>query len=133
MALLDDIKAALIAQGVGVSDTTSAEEWPIFLGSMPDGQDQAITILELPGDQPESIWRLDHPAFQVMVRGKPYEYNTARTKLQEAFEALHASEENLTGSDYVVLLASTSGPISLGNDDNFRPRLLQAFNVTKNR
>ncbi len=133
MALLDDIKAVLIAQSVGVSDTGSSEEWAIHLGSMPDNQDQVIAIFELPGDQPESIWRIDHPAFQIMVRSKPYEYDTARTKLQEAFEALHAAEENFTGSDYVVVLANTSGPISLGRDENFRPMLVQSFNVTKNR
>ena len=133
MALLDDIKAALIAQSVGVTDTTSEDEWPIFLGHMPDNGDQAIAVFDLPGDQPESIWRIDHPSFQVMVRGKPYEYDTSRTKMQDVFAALHASEENMTGSDYVVLLASTSNPISLGVDAHFRPLLVQSYNVTKNR
>lgn len=134
MALLDDVKTVLINAGVGVTDTSSNDEWAIHLGHMPDSQDQAIGITELPGLQPETKWKIDYPSFQVVVRGAPYEYDVARTKIQDVFNALH-NEDSTTfpGSAYINVLGATSGPTSLGIDEQNRPRLAWTFNVIKNR
>lgn len=132
MALLDDVKATLITGSIGVSDTSSADEWAIHLGHMPDSQDQSIAILELPGDQPESNWKLDFPAFHIVVRGKPYEYDVARTKIQAIFDLIH-NEDTVFPSGYINVLGATSGPISLGQDENKRPLLAWVFNVIKDR
>lgn len=132
MALLDDVKATLITGSIGVSDTASTDEWAIHLGHMPDSQDQVIGIMELPGDQPESNWKIDFPSFQIIVRGKPYEYDIARTKIQDAFNLIH-NEDTVFPSAYVNVLGTTSAPLSLGQDENKRPLLAWTFNVIKNR
>jgi hypothetical protein len=134
MALLDDVKAVLITAGVGVTDTSSSSEWPIHLGFMPDGQDQVIALTELPGGQPETKWNVDFPAFQVIVRGQPYEYDTARTKIQAAFVALHNTDSTeFAGTDYKLVVGATSAPTPLGRDEQNRPSLAWTFNVIKQR
>lgn len=138
MALLDDVKTVLITASVGVTDTSSEDEWAIHLGRMPDDQSQVISIVELPGGQPETVWQVDYPSFQIHVRGKPYEYDIARTKIQAVFNALHNEDSTTSpgtfpGTAYINVLGATSGPIALGEDEHFRPVLAWTFNVIKHR
>lgn len=129
MALLDDLLTALVNEGLVV---TSEADWKIFLGYMPESPNRCVCVYETPGLAPEARWEVDYPDFQVKVRGNAEDYQAVRAKLQAIFDFLHSGQADV-GAAYVSIDAKNSGPLSLGQDEQKRPSLVQNYRVTKTR
>ena len=132
MALLDEISARLIAQGVGVAGSTA--NWVVKKGWMAPAPDRAIGIFEtggFPNDGHESAL-IDRPTFQIRVRAPKGGYSTARAKIAAARTALEVGNTTLSGRRYVHIVAQ-SEPSFLGYDDNQRPELILNFTALRSR
>lgn len=139
---LENVQAALVNAGVG-QDTDSSAPWMIYLGYIQDSPavgtgavkiiaDRAIGLYETSGKPPQTVWAIDFPGVQVVVRGAPNGYQEARAKLQEIFDNLHSNEDALTPA-YVYMECINSGPIPLGFDALKRPRLAQNYEIMRQR
>jgi hypothetical protein len=126
MSLLDDIGDKLIADGVAGGVTG----WTLYKSYQPDSPDKAVTILETGGPDPDQTPGIAHtfPTFQMRVRDSTFEYEAARTKIQEVFDSLN----NATITGYVYVFAKDSGPILLRYDAaDERPELVWNFRTMK--
>lgn len=134
MSLLDDVSAAMVADGIGHVTPADGTDWMIYQGYLQAAPDRAICLTETPGKPPEPGLELDYPGLQVRVRGKADDYQAARAKMQAIFLFLHANNEVVTlGGAYVYCYATQSGPIPLGQDENRRPHLAWNFKLMKQR
>ena len=131
--LLDEIGTYLAAQGVATTGSTS--NWRIGKGFEPDRPDKCITLFETGGD-PNDMHQsglIDRPTFQVRVRADNYGYSTARVKIEAARTALQAiGGSTLSGRRYINCLA-IGEPLSLGYDEQQRPRLVMNFRALRSR
>ena len=134
MALLDEIAARLITQGVGVTGTEAS--WVVFKGREQPKPDQTITLLETGGNpnQPHEGEMLDFPTFQVRVRGATSTtgYPAARTKLAAARTALEGMTGTFSGRYYCQVTANGEALI-LGYDENNRPIVVMYFTALRSR
>src|SRR5262245_56993919 len=132
MALLDEVRARLIAQSVGVSGSTAS--WCVTMDYMPASPDRAIALYEtggFPNDRGQGLQ--DRPTFQVIIRGPRHGYSTARTKMSAARTALDGiGPVTLSGRRYTDLEAQGE-PLSLGPDQNERPRVSMNFTAYRSR
>ena len=128
---LDGVQAALIAAHVG-QKTSSADDWMIYKGDLPDQPDRAICIYETPGRPPLEAWAIDYPSVQLVVRGTVDDYTAVRNKIQDAFNALHA-QETAIGAAFVYFYAINSGPLPMGKDEKRRISLAWNFRSMRNR
>jgi len=126
-ALLDDIRAKLIAASVG---TTSN----IFIGEMPDTPDACICLYEYAGSPPDlthDSQEIEHPGLQVKVRNASY--STGRAKIESVVTALHlTANTTLTATKYLFIRANQS-PFCLGRDASRRWEWVVNFTVSKER
>lgn len=125
MALLDDINTVLETGSV----VAGATGWEISLGTVAPTPDKIVAVLETGGFEVDqySDPPVGEPTFQVLVRGIKGGYAATRTKMQEVFDTLN---QGTIGSS-IYVFALSSGPISLGVDDNERPELSWNFRVRK--
>jgi len=132
MALLDEISARLIAQGVGVAGSTAS--WVVKKGWMAPAPDKAIGIFETGGfpNDPHESALIDRPTFQVRVRAPKGGYSTARTKIAAARTALEVGNSTLSNRRYIQIVAQGE-PVSLGMDQNQRPELVMNFTALRSR
>ena len=131
--ILDELATYLIAQGVG--STSQSAIWAVFKGFEPATPDKCISLFETGGDPNEQheATPIDRPTFQVRVRSDDYGYSTGRTKIAAARTALElVGNTSLSGRRYVHVVAM-SEPISLGLDENQRPRFVQNFRAIRSR
>lgn len=126
MALIDDILSTLTTASVIDGST-----WFGFGAFMPATPDQAVVVSDTAGPAPgqESVTGHNFPTFQVRVRGAKEEYDTARTKMQEVFDALN----DATISGYIYCFATQSGVLPLGQDEKERPILSLNFQCMEAR
>lgn len=131
--LLDEVGARLINQNVGVAGTTAS--WSVFKGYEPATPAQVITLFETGGfpNQPHEGNLLDLPTFQVRVRGSTYGYAAARAKLAAARTALEGMTAGTFSGRYYCQVTAQSEPISLGQDESHRPRLVMNFTALRSR
>lgn len=133
MALLDEVATYLIAQGVGSSGSTA--NWTVNKGFLPASPDKAIGVFETGGfrNDGHTDATVDRPTFQLLVRGDAFGYSTARTKLTAARTALEGiGNENMGGRRYVHVQAQHEA-LSLGQDENSRPKLVMNFTALRSR
>lgn len=137
MALLSEVRAFLIAQGVGVSGSTA--NWAVTMGTVVPTPDRLITLFETGGFQDElhESNPITRPTLQLHVRGAAVSsgYAQARAKVEAAQTALLAvrtGTTGLSGRTYVCLVPQGQ-PISLGQDANNRPRLVQNWMALRSR
>lgn len=138
MALLEEVAARLISQGVGVVGTTAP--WVVFKGWEPETPDQVLTLYETGGlpNQPRDdalTGALDQPSFQLRIRGGQTStgYPAARTKLAAARTALEGMSPGTFSGRYYCQVTANSEPISLGHDESHRPRLVLNFTALRSR
>jgi hypothetical protein len=119
MALLDDIASYLQAQGLGVVATN------IFKGTLPQDAvampDEVIALRETPGLPPARSHdippaRIEQPTVQVLVRGAPFDYATARQKAQAAWEALDGLGNQTIGTGFYLFIQALQSPFPLRMD-----------------
>lgn len=126
-AMLDDIRAKLIAVAVGT--TTN-----IFIAEMPDTSDACICLYEYagsPSDLTHDKQEVEHPGLQAKVRDPSYA--TGRAKIESVITALNMlSNVTLTATKYLFIRANQS-PQCLGRDASRRWEWVVNFTISKER
>ena len=118
MALIEDIKTYLVAQGL-VEGSTG---WICRLGTEPSTPNQVVTIYEQPGIAPARAFGgnasdVPRPTFQVRVRGEnDQDYATPAAKIVAIAQALNKTAVTPT----FEMIARDSGPLPLGLDGSNR-------------
>src|SRR5512143_1312249 len=131
--ILDELATYLVSQGVGSTSQTAS--WAVFKGFEPETPDKCISLFETGGDPNEQheATPIDRPTFQVRIRSDDYGYSTGRAKIAAARTALElVGNTSLSGRRYVHVVAMRE-PISLGLDENQRPRWVQNFRAIRSR
>ena len=126
MALLDDIVTKLKDGGVVAGSTG----FNIYKSLLPDNPDQAVAVIETGGDPPDETTGDEHefPTFQILVRGKEWDYETARSKMAGVVTEL----DNATISGFVYLFPNQS-PLALPYDEKNRPIISMNFRTMKKK
>jgi hypothetical protein len=127
MAVLADLATFLQTQGLGTPAST------ILAGTIPEdvagAPDEVMYLLETPGLAPEHVHDIigpavEQPVIQIRIRGRPYGYEAARAKAQQAFVALDSLvNTTLSGTAYRQVMALQS-PFLLQVDDWHRPHIV---------
>jgi hypothetical protein len=130
MALLDDIKAKLSADGVFDGST-----WKCYIGFLPDDQDNCIALFETGGEPPDTLARENiRPWFQARVRAGAHEYAAAHSKWQAVYDSLNDAETSGVSPDYlpgyVYIQAIQTGPLVF-YDAELRPNMTVNFRALK--
>ena len=130
---LDELGQYLQAEGLGTLGTT------LFLGGLPvdapnlPTQDAITALVETPGFPAEYVHDVatpsrDRPVVQVLTRGAPYDYATARAWAQDLWMALgRIRNQALSGTWYLGVQPIQS--VSKLRDDDFA-RPLVSFQVS---
>ena len=128
MAALDDLADTLDTAAV----VGGATGWEVHLGIMPEDDDLVVAIFEEAGEAPdtqaEDVNQYDYPRFELYVRATTLDYETAHTKAQEAFDALH--DATIAGWNYIY---ATGTPFLRGYDRSNRPVLQVNFHSMRIR
>lgn len=126
-ALLDDIRAKLIAASVGATTTT-------FIGEMPDTPNDCICLYEYAGSPPDLTHdgqEIEKPGLQAKVRSTSYA--TGRAKIESVITALNkTANTTLTATRYLFIRANQS-PQCLGRDASRRWEWVVNFSIQKVR
>ncbi len=126
-AMLDDIRARLIATSVG----TTAN---IFIGEMPDTPDACICLYEYAGSPPDLTHdgqEIEKPGLQVKVRN--VSWLTGREKMESVLTTLNkTANTTLTATRYLFIRANQS-PQCLGRDASRRWEWVVNFSIQKVR
>jgi len=124
MALLEDIKAYLVAHGAVSID------WPLYIGMFPDDQDQVMALFQTGGLPFDTINREnERPTFQFRVRGKRMDYPVVLAKWQLVFDLL---QDSVPTSAYAFVQATHTGPMEF-NDEKNRPNFTSNWQVMRSR
>lgn len=112
----------------------------IFLEELPQSPDAAIALFSTGGPQASGKHGYDSPVVNVHVRGAANDVIGALAKATAIYDALHGLHSMaLPGGIRVInCLGLQSGPITIGRDQNDRPRYslnfqLEVRNVSANR
>lgn len=114
MILIEEIANYLVNLGMGTMGSN------IFLGHLPPSPDNAITVLDTGGVEPDRELPIDNPTFQVIVRNTDYE--TGYNNLLAIKEALHkkANWQIYENGKYYYYIFALSNGGHIGRDDNGR-------------
>ena len=124
--VLDDLATRIATT---ISGTVGTD---IFKSMMPVTPDAAVALYETGGLAPEKRFgtkgiEWERPGVQVVVRGAPGDYQTARTTSQTIFEDVSKIEaEDLSGTRF-HLSDPLQQPFGLSVDEQDRPTV--AFNI----
>ena len=129
MSLLNDIKTRLDA--LGTLGT-------ITIGNMPASPDAVGTLYEYSGRPPERRFGVngvgyEHPAFQLVFRGGPYDYSGPRTKAEIAYRNLaQVQGSTVIGGATYLQIDPREAPFQPGPiDENNRHRIYCNYLVMK--
>lgn len=121
--MLDEIGGYLQTQGLGTIKTPSNNPtWPIYLGGVfPGTQDDAIALIEGPGDPPldqmgATVGSVVAEAPSLVVQVRSSSYAVARTKAEAIWSKLHKYVGTL-GSTRYLWIAARQSPFPVGRDD----------------
>jgi Bacteriophage minor capsid protein len=96
MSFLDDVQAYLVAEGAGSGG------WPIYVGYLPDDQDQTISLFPTGGMPADTLGRENrNPKFQLRVRAARLDYATCFAKWQQVFNLLQDARQ-ISGSPVLL-------------------------------
>lgn len=113
--LVENIASYLQAQGIGTKATD------IFVGLMPDTQDNAIMIDQSGGVTPDKYLPVKKPTVQISVRNTGY--LTGLDKITAIYNLLHQKGDNLAleiGGVDVMRIDAMGEPGHLGQDESAR-------------
>lgn len=124
--VLEDLGAYLQAEGLGVLGTT------LFLGGLPVDApnvaplDAITALVETPGFPAEYVHEVvlpsrERPVVQLLTRGAPYDYATARSWAQELWRALGSIRNQALSGTFYLGVQPLDSPFFLRSDDYARP------------
>lgn len=134
--LLDELGAYLQAEGLGTLGTN------LFLGSMPVDAPDATTpdamtaLIETPGFPAIYVHDVvppsrEAPVVQIMTRGAPYDYATARQWAQDIFVALGSIRNQTLSGTFYLGVQPIQSVFKLRDDDYSRPIMTCQFRCDK--
>ena len=135
----EGIKTVLLnaSPAVGVFGTPTTTQiksgtWGVFVSKQPDDQnglDRCVTIYDTGGLDSNPRWLLDYPTIQVMVRGKPGEYQETYAKALEVKNLLLGLPSQNIG-DVRWVQVNIRGDIGfIGYDSSRRPEFSVNFQL----
>jgi len=126
--LLTGIQELLVTKEVGVlPPITDPNAYGIFVGKAPATPSGSISVRRTTGLDSNPKYLLDYPSIQIMVRGRPNEYETASIKAQLIKDTLLGLPSQ-TIKDIRWVLINMIGDINdLGTDDNDCPLMSLNF------
>jgi hypothetical protein len=129
MALLDALGSIAESAGIGTLATT------IFLSRMPDTPDACVTIVESGSGNTIYMMKtvsgsLYQTNVQVMARGVREDYPNTRTKIDDTITAFETVNEQVISGFRVLRIEQIGRPVSVGYDENERPKVAMNFRVT---
>ena len=128
----------LIAEALGVDPDTddNTNDWPIFIGILPDSNDVKDNAIAVHDSTPIKDGRIQatgetilHHGIQVMVRGS--DYLTAHAKIvaiRNVFDTLKNVAVTAGGTNYTIKQISHLGIIPLGTEEEIRRRVRFTLN-----
>lgn len=132
----DVIRHLLIDGGLG-SMPGSNEAWPVYVGSEPDGPDNAITVYDTAGVMSGRVMvtgeKLENPGIQVRVRSRDVLTGRAKAADVAAFldTQVFLTEVTIGSDSYKVWAVNrTSQVIPAGLDNPSSRRRLHTVNAT---
>jgi len=122
------LRASLIAGGLGVLRSESpSEDWPIFVGHMPDAPDSAICVYDTAGVKDGRLMTgktIRHHGWQIRVRTTAYD--TGFVKMAMVSDYLDTVLREIVVIDettYVIqAVIQTSGPVAVGQEPDVKRR-----------
>lgn len=134
--VLEELGVYLQAEGLGILGTT------LFLGGLPvdapniTTQDAITALVETPGFPAEYVHDVadvgwEQPVIQILVRGAPYDYATARTWAQDIFLALGQIRNQALSGTYYFWVSPLQSVFKLRDDDFSRPIMTCQFRCGK--
>lgn len=128
------LRAALIARADG-SLPTDLDDWPIYVGQMPDKPDEIVCIMDTTG-QLDGRTQVDgvvhsHPGVQLRIRSNLYPTGYAKANLLRiALQEIRGLVVTIESSSYTILVVSQIGDIlSLGKSEEINKRDLFSINA----
>ncbi len=129
MAMLDDIGALLVANGLGTLGTN------LFLSLLPANvADASVVITETGGSGPGYVHETaqastESPSFQVIVRDN--DYGNARSKADSIWKLLSRQRNTLLSGSKYLSIRPIQSPFPLGKDENERLQIIANYAVVK--
>lgn len=131
-----DIVAQLLQDGGLGSDPANGGDWPITVGSEPDGPDDHITIYDTAGTNSgrENITgrRTEQHGIQVRIRSNSHSpgYQKAQALATYVDQSVDKATAHLDSSSYLVTTITRTGNVfSLGRESPESKRLIWVFNA----
>ena len=124
-----DIATILSNAGVGTLAGTSG--WSIYISKHPPTPDTIILLMDAGGFDANPKWLIDDVLVQVTVRGAPFGYAAAFSKIQSIKDTLLGlAKQTVNGTVYIGIWQQ--GEIAMVDyDDNNRPVLMATFRIRR--
>jgi hypothetical protein len=134
--VLDDLGDYLQVEGLGVLGTT------LFLGGLPVDAPNITTVdaitalVETPGFPAEYVHDVvtpsrDLPVVQILTRGAPYDYATARAWAQDIWMALGSIRNQVLSGTWYLGVRPIQSVFLLRSDDFARPLMTAQYRIDK--
>tara|TARA_R110002020_G_scaffold12409_6_gene45512 strand:- start:19518 stop:19967 length:450 start_codon:yes stop_codon:yes gene_type:complete len=140
MAVLTDspasiVKQYLIDESAGVDPVTSSDDWPIFVGTLPDDEnvkDKALAVFDTSarkdGRDIETGETFEHFGVQVLIRSNNYVTGWARLKLvMDKLDVALGTSVIYNSTTYKLVNSSRTSFFVLGTEADKRRR--ETFSV----
>lgn len=132
--LLDDmwdLLASVGGAGVGTTGT-------MFRGFLPEKPDAAVALYETGGFAPIRAMTgsagqvtAERPRVQIVARATEYDYQTARTRMANAYAVLEGLMDRTVNGTRYLYAASVNSPFAMGRDAQGRVLIGCNFDVMK--
>lgn len=112
---------ALLLETAGVGTRAATSGWSIGVGRRLQSPDTMIVVFDTPGENPNPKWLLDHPHFQVVIRGAKDAYGAAWAKAKDVKDVVLGMEPQTVNGDLWDGIIGQGDIFFLEYDDNNRP------------
>lgn len=103
----------------------------IFYGQMPEDKEPAVAVLDTGGVFANPLWKRDEFTIQVLVRGKPQDYEAGYKLAKDVKDVLLGCKPVTIDSIDYILFVMIGDITSLGYDEQKRPRFSLNFRIVK--
>jgi len=130
MTVADDLVDLLTSRGVGVAGENPSG-WSLFVDKEPPSPDEAVTIYNTGGFEPNAKWLQDFPTVQVRARGQKLNPTTVMAKILEIKDELLGISKRVINEDTYIGIWGLSDIAFLKYDDEQRPIYVMNFRIVK--
>lgn len=120
------LKDMLISDGVAVLNSGS---WLVRVGRLVETQDQLITLMDTPGQNPNPKWLVEYPTVQALIRGAIDDYDGGWTKAKAVKDALLGRDPEVVNGDSYDAITGLGDLSFLMWDQKNRPIFVMNFRL----